>query len=75
MRWPIALTISAEGDRSSGRIKRTVEIELPRPRSTGIIASEAFAQHLGTIWEELKIEAARGMLAAETERRGPTAPQ
>ena len=58
-----------------GRIKRTVEIELPRPRSTGIIASEAFAQHLGTIWEELKIEAARGMLAAETERRGPTAPQ
>jgi NitT/TauT family transport system ATP-binding protein len=52
-----------------GRIKRTVAIELARPRSSGVIASEAFAGYLGSIWEELKTEAAKGMLAAETERR------
>jgi len=52
-----------------GRIKRTVEIALPRPRSTSVIASESFAAYLGTIWEELKTEAAKGMQAAEALKR------
>jgi NitT/TauT family transport system ATP-binding protein len=47
-----------------GRIKRVVEIDLPRPRSSEIIASRDFAGYLGTIWQELKSEAAKGMLAA-----------
>jgi NitT/TauT family transport system ATP-binding protein len=52
-----------------GRIKRAVEIDLPRPRGSDIIASQAFAGYLGTIWEELKTEAAKGMLAAEGAKR------
>lgn len=52
-----------------GRIKRTVEIALPRPRSTSVIASESFAAYLGTIWDELKTEAAKGMQAAEAQVR------
>jgi len=57
-----------------GRIKRTVEIKLPRPRSSDVIASESFAGYLGTIWEELKTEAAKGMQAQESARRAGAAP-
>jgi NitT/TauT family transport system ATP-binding protein len=57
-----------------GRIKRTVEIALPRPRASDVIASEAFAAYLGTIWEELKMEAAKGMQAMEAGGRAPPAP-
>jgi NitT/TauT family transport system ATP-binding protein len=57
-----------------GRIKRTVEIALPRPRSSDVIASEAFASYLGIIWDELKTEAAKGLQAMETVRREPAAP-
>ena len=56
-----------------GRIKRTVEIALPRPRGTNVIASQSFAAYLGTIWEELKTEAAKGLQALETEKRVPAA--
>jgi len=56
-----------------GRIKRTVEIKLPRPRSSDVIASETFAAYLGIIWDELKTEAAKGMQAQEAERRAPAA--
>ena len=48
-----------------GRIKRTLEIDLPRPRTSNVIASEAFAGYLGTIWDELKLEATKGMVASE----------
>jgi NitT/TauT family transport system ATP-binding protein len=56
-----------------GRIKRTVEIALPRPRSSDVIASESFAAYLGTIWEELKVEAAKGLQAMESAPRAPAA--
>ncbi|HVV94467.1 MAG TPA: ABC transporter ATP-binding protein [Hyphomicrobiales bacterium] len=46
-----------------GRIKRTLEIELPRPRSSALISSEAFSRYVGVIWEELRVEAAKGMQA------------
>ncbi|MCD6074330.1 MAG: nitrate transporter ATP-binding protein, partial [Rhodospirillales bacterium] len=48
-----------------GRIKRTLSIDLPRPRNSEVIASEAFAGYLGIIWGDLKLEAAKGMVAAE----------
>ena len=57
-----------------GRIKRTVEIDLPRPRTSDVIASERFASYLGTIWEDLKAEAAKGLQAMETARRAAPAP-
>ena len=52
-----------------GRIKRVVDIALPRPRSSDVISSEGFATYLGTIWDELKTEAAKGLMAMEGERR------
>jgi NitT/TauT family transport system ATP-binding protein len=48
-----------------GRIKRELSVDLPRPRNSEVIASEAFAGYLGTIWGDLKLEAAKGMVAAE----------
>ena len=48
-----------------GRIKRALSIELPRPRDSEVIASEAFAGYLGTIWGDLKLEATKGMVATE----------
>ena len=49
-----------------GRIKRIVEIDLPRPRSSEIIASSEFGRYVGLLWQDLREEASRGM--AETER-------
>jgi NitT/TauT family transport system ATP-binding protein len=46
-----------------GRIKRTLAIDLPRPRSSAMIASEAFSRFVGALWEELRVEAAKGMQA------------
>ena len=48
-----------------GRIKRTLNIDLPRPRGGAVIASDRFAGYLGTLWDELKVEAAKGMVAQE----------
>jgi NitT/TauT family transport system ATP-binding protein len=50
----------------SGRIKRIVDIDLPRPRTSETIGSEAFGRLVGAIWADLREEANRGM--AETER-------
>jgi NitT/TauT family transport system ATP-binding protein len=44
-----------------GRIKRIVNIELPRPRSSAQISSEVFSRYVGEIWDELRVEAAKGM--------------
>jgi NitT/TauT family transport system ATP-binding protein len=44
-----------------GTIKRIVDIELPRPRSSEVIGSEQFGRVVGTIWGDLKTEASRGM--------------
>lgn len=51
-----------------GYIKRAFDIALPRPRSSDVIASEPFGTYLGALWEELKLEAAKGMLAADRKR-------
>jgi NitT/TauT family transport system ATP-binding protein len=44
-----------------GRVKRIVTIDLPRPRSSEIVGSEAFGRLVGAIWNDLREEASRGM--------------
>jgi NitT/TauT family transport system ATP-binding protein len=44
-----------------GKLKRMVEIELPRPRTSEIVSSEAFGRYVAQIWNDLREEASRGM--------------
>jgi NitT/TauT family transport system ATP-binding protein len=50
-----------------GRLKRIVDIDLPRPRSSEIVSSARFGELLGLIWNDLREEASRGMI--ETEKK------
>jgi NitT/TauT family transport system ATP-binding protein len=52
-----------------GKVKRIVEIDLPRPRSSAIVSSEAFGRYVAQIWSDLREEASRGMLDEETRAR------
>jgi len=52
-----------------GRLKRMVEIKLPRPRSSEIVSSEAFGRYVAQIWSDLREEASRGMLDDEAHMR------
>jgi NitT/TauT family transport system ATP-binding protein len=53
-----------------GRVRRVVDIDLPRPRSSAILGSAEFGRLVGSIWEELREEASRGMSDAEPPDRG-----
>jgi NitT/TauT family transport system ATP-binding protein len=44
-----------------GKVKRIVEIKLPRPRSSDIVSSEAFGRYVAQIWADLREEASRGL--------------
>lgn len=44
-----------------GKVKRIVDIELPRPRTSEIVSSEAFGRYVAQIWADLREEASRGM--------------
>ncbi len=44
-----------------GRVKRMVDIDLPRPRSSAVVSSEAFGRYVAQIWSDLREEASRGM--------------
>ena len=44
-----------------GKLKRMVKIELPRPRTSEIVSSEAFGRYVAQIWNDLREEASRGM--------------
>jgi NitT/TauT family transport system ATP-binding protein len=44
-----------------GRVKRMVEIDLPRPRSSEIVSSEAFGRYVAQIWADLREEATKGL--------------
>jgi NitT/TauT family transport system ATP-binding protein len=48
-----------------GKVKRIVDIDLPRPRSSEIVSSEAFGRYVAQIWSDLREEATRGMRADE----------
>jgi NitT/TauT family transport system ATP-binding protein len=44
-----------------GRLKRMVEIKLPRPRTSEIVSSEAFGRYVAQIWSDLREEATKGL--------------
>jgi len=44
-----------------GRIKREVEIDLPHPRDSEVVSSEAFGRYVAEIWHDLREEASRGI--------------
>jgi NitT/TauT family transport system ATP-binding protein len=49
-----------------GRVKRIVAIDLPRPRSSNVVSSEAFGRYVAQIWSDLREEASRGMQDEES---------
>jgi NitT/TauT family transport system ATP-binding protein len=44
-----------------GRVKRIVDIDLPRPRSSDVVSSTVFGRYVAQIWSDLREEATRGM--------------
>src|SRR6202140_436826 len=44
-----------------GKVKRIVDIALPRPRTSEIVSSEAFGRYVAQIWGDLREEASRGL--------------
>jgi NitT/TauT family transport system ATP-binding protein len=52
-----------------GRVKRIIDIDLARPRSSAILSSEAFGRHMAQIWNDLREEASRGIIEEETRMR------
>jgi NitT/TauT family transport system ATP-binding protein len=53
-----------------GRVKRIVDIDLPRPRTSDIVTSEAFGHYVAEIWGDLREEASRGLAEAEARAKG-----
>jgi NitT/TauT family transport system ATP-binding protein len=51
-----------------GRVKRVIDIDLPRPRSSEIVGSEAFGRYVAQIWSDLREEASRGLAESEKAR-------
>ncbi len=58
-----------------GRVKRIVDIDLPRPRTSDVVSSAAFGKYVAEIWGDLREEASRGMAESEssTATRGKSA--
>ena len=57
-----------------GKVKRMVDIKLPRPRTSEIVSSEAFGRYVAQIWSDLREEATRGMGDDEARARGTARP-
>ena len=53
-----------------GRVKRIVDIDLPRPRTSEIVGSDAFGRYVAQIWADLREEASRGIDDDERPRAG-----
>lgn len=49
-----------------GRVRRIIEIDLPRPRSSDIVGSARFANLVGAIWQDLRDEANAAMARSQT---------
>jgi NitT/TauT family transport system ATP-binding protein len=58
-----------------GQVKRIVNIDLPRPRTSDVVSSAAFGKYVAEIWGDLREEASRGMADSEasTATRGRSA--
>jgi NitT/TauT family transport system ATP-binding protein len=52
-----------------GKIKRVVNIDLPRPRTSEVVGSDAFGHYVAQIWADLREEASRGMSDDESRAR------
>lgn len=50
-----------------GMIKRIIEVDLPRPRTSEIVGSDHFGHLVGAVWNDLREEASRGM--SDTQAR------
>ncbi len=57
-----------------GRVLRTIDIDLPYPRSSSNIADAAFGRYVGDIWTLLRDEASRGMAEGERAVTGVPTP-
>jgi len=44
-----------------GKVKRVIDIDLPRPRTSNVVSSEAFGRYVAALWSDLREEASRGM--------------
>jgi NitT/TauT family transport system ATP-binding protein len=51
-----------------GKVKRIVDIKLPRPRTSEIVSSEAFGRYVATIWSDLREEATKGLRDDEARK-------
>src|SRR5262245_60089040 len=51
-----------------GKVKRIVDIDLPRPRTSEIVGSEAFGRYVAEIWNDLREEANRGLSDEEAQK-------
>jgi NitT/TauT family transport system ATP-binding protein len=52
-----------------GRLKRSVTIDLPHPRDSEVVSSDAFGHYVAQIWQDLREEASRGIEDAESRVR------
>jgi len=50
-----------------GRLKRIVDVDLPHPRDSEVVGSDAFGHYVAQVWHDLREEASRGI--AEDESR------
>ena len=50
-----------------GRLKRVVGIDLPHPRDSEVVSSDAFGHYVAQIWHDLREEASRGIQDAESQ--------
>ena len=53
-----------------GRVKRIVNIDLPRPRTSEIVGSDAFGRYVAQIWSDLREEATQGLQESEARTKG-----
>jgi NitT/TauT family transport system ATP-binding protein len=51
-----------------GRLKRIVEVDLPRPRTPDVLTSPEFGATVAALWADLREEASRGLAEAEQNR-------
>lgn len=52
-----------------GRLKLMVKIDLPHPRDSDVISSDAFGRYVAEIWHDLREEASLGMREDESRAR------
>ncbi len=57
-----------------GRVKRIVDVDLPRPRTSEIVGSEAFGRTVAQVWSDLREEASLGLEQDETRLLGAAGP-